>query len=325
LLPRVELDYRVAPGLDCPSAEDVRAEIAKEMGGDPSSVPGPVTGLFHVVVSPQGTEGIEIAVKFEDVIGKRSFTTSFKGSPRSSQTCAHLVRTHVAGEIALEVTVQMSRRFRARLAGASACASSGPTPSACNVTRFDLWPEDWTRHLPKPRPEPPPLPERWPVAIRVGIAAGPELVASNWGSVGVSADVGVRYRAFSAGVEVHGDPPLGSIVYPSVGAVSFARLSGALLLCGHFGLFVGCGVGDVGRFIFPNHIQVLPASDFYSAVGVRAGLEFPVAPPRLFLHTAVDLRAPIHPAQTTVRGASIFEAAGPGVGLGLGLRLELPP
>jgi hypothetical protein len=60
-------------------------------------------------------------------------------------------------------------------------------------------------------------------------------------------------------------------------------------------------------------------------VGVRAGLEFPVAPPRLFLRAAMDLRAPIYPASYVFHGASLFQSAGPGVGLGLGLLAELPP
>jgi hypothetical protein len=174
-------------------------------------------------------------------------------------------------------------------------------------------------------PDPPKLPERWPFAVRLGVAVWPELIATGWGSFGFSAETGVRYRAVSASVEAHGDPPLGSVPYPNVGAVSFARVSGALLLCAHFGWFVGCGVGDAGRFIFPNHGHLLPASLFYGAAGVRAGFEFPVAPPRVFVRVAADLRAPIHPANRVVAGVNIFEAAGPSFGLGLGLLAEFPP
>jgi hypothetical protein len=98
-----------------------------------------------------------------------------------------------------------------------------------------------------------------------------------------------------------------------------------LLLCAHWGWFTGCGVGDAGRIWFPNHIQALPASILYGAAGVRVGLEFPVAPPRLFLRSALDLLAPIHPAKLSLGGAPIFEAAGPSVGLGLGVVVELAP
>jgi hypothetical protein len=107
--------------------------------------------------------------------------------------------------------------------------------------------------------------------------------------------------------------------------VSYARVSGALLLCAHFGWFAGCGVGDVGRFFFPDRIAGLPPSTFYGAAGVRTNLEFPIAPPHLFVRVGVDLRAPIHTATYAPMGRVAFQAAGPGVGLGLSLLLEVSP
>jgi hypothetical protein len=322
----VELDYRVDPSLACPSEEEVRAEIVKELKENPFTAPGPVVGLFHVVVSPEAPDAIEIPVSFDDFAGRRSFKTSFQGSRRST-TCAHLVRTHVVDEITNQMTALMGRRVRVLLAARAAtpeCAS-GVAPSACSASRYDLWPQDWTRHLPKPKPDPPPPPERWPVAVRVGIAGWSEMVASGWGSFGISAEGGFRYRAFSIGIEVHGDPPTGSVPSASGGTVSFARASGAILACAHYGLFAGCGLADVGGFIFPNHIQALPASVFYGAVGVRARLEFPISPPRFYIHVGVDLRAPIHPASYLWMGNNIFEAAGLGFGLGAGATFELAP
>jgi hypothetical protein len=59
-------------------------------------------------------------------------------------------------------------------------------------------------------------------------------------------------------------------------------------------------------------------------VGARAGLEFPIAPPQVFLRVGLDLRAPIHPASYVAGDATVFQAAGPSVGLGLGLLTELP-
>jgi hypothetical protein len=195
------------------------------------------------------------------------------------------------------------------------------------ASRFDLWPTEWPMPpLEKPKPDPPKPLERWPIAVRLGVAVWPELVASGWGSIGFSGEAGVRYHAVSLDAEEHGDPPLGSEPVPNLGAVSFARLSGALLLCGHWGWFAGCGVGDAGRFFFPNHIPTLPASTFYGAVGARASLEFPVAPPLTFLRVAVDLRAPAPPARYWARSTNttIFETAGPAIGLGIGLLWELP-
>jgi hypothetical protein len=113
--------------------------------------------------------------------------------------------------------------------------------------------------------------------------------------------------------------------------VSFARVSGAILVCGHVGWFVGCGVVDAGAYLFPNHIQALPPAAFYGAAGARVGIEAPILPPRLFLRTLFDLRAPIRPVSYTLgmnnmtTFQTIFQSAAPGLGLGLGLLLELPP
>jgi hypothetical protein len=205
--------------------------------------------------------------------------------------------------------------------------ASAPRPPlpACPESPYSVWPTEWPMPpLPKPVPDPPKPLEAWPIAVRLGVAVWPELVAAGWGSFGFSAEAGARYRAVSLSVEAHGDPSLGSVPFPSVGAVSFARVSGALLLCAHYGWFAGCGVGDVGRFIFPNHALALPASTLYGAVGARAKLEFPVASPWLFLSTALDVRAPVEPAHYTFMGNSVFASAGPGLGLGIGLVMELP-
>jgi hypothetical protein len=208
-----------------------------------------------------------------------------------------------------------------------------PAPPPCPDTRlsgrfpdsrFSVWPTEWPLPpLEKPKPDPPKLPDHAPFAIRVGAAVWPELIANGWGSVGFTVDAGVRYRWASLGIEAHGDPPLGSQTFPGGVTVSFARVSGALLLCGSWGWFTGCGVADVGSFIFPDH-TAMPASTLYSAAGVRAGLEFPVVPARLFLRVGIDMRAPIRPPSYTFKSTSIFQAAGPSVGLGLGLAWELP-
>lgn len=177
--------------------------------------------------------------------------------------------------------------------------------------------------MPAPE-EKPKLPDRWPLAVRLGLSVWPEFVVTEWGSLGISAEVGMRYRFFSFGAELHGNPPIGSRSFSDAGKVSFARLSGALLLCGHYGWFAGCVVGDVGRFFFPNS-RKLPPSTHYGAIGVRLGLEFPVAPPRFFLRAALDFRAPIRPQSFTDGDTTLFKPAGPGVGISFAFFAELDP
>jgi hypothetical protein len=327
-LPAVELDYQVAVGLPCPTAEALRAYVANALGFDPfdATVPGMIpVGRFHVAVARTQRGALVIRARFEDPSGGQSFDTAFDARPIRARTCDHLLRLHVTEEIATELRLQRAR-VQALVPPSTTCpATAAPegAPSACWDSRYAIWPERLPKvEKPKPSPE---LPERWPIAVRLGAAVWPELVASGWGSLGLSVEGGARYRFVSASVEVHGDPPIGSVTFQNAGTVSFARVSGALLVCGHYSWFVGCGVGDAGRFIFPNHVQVLPASTFYGAVGARVGLEFPVAPPRFFLRVAVDMRAPIPPASYARQGAVVFETAGPGIGIGIGGLFELAP
>ena len=110
--------------------------------------------------------------------------------------------------------------------GAGCAASPGNlTPPPCRDSRFSdvrydnsqyaIWPTEWPLSpLPKPQPDPPKPPERWPVALRGSIAVWPEFIATGWGSFGLTAEFGARYHAVSAGVEFHGDPSLGSDLYP---------------------------------------------------------------------------------------------------------------
>ena len=267
------------------------------------------------------------ALAADDAAGKPDYDTDFEGKPDTPRTCSHLVKKHVVSEAVMELSMKLFRMPTPAPACPAAPKVEPPaTPAPCLDSRFSVWPAEWPMPpLEKPKPDPPKPLERWPVALRGSVAVWPEMIASGWGSLGLSAEIGARYHAFSAGVEVHGDPPLGALSYPNVGAVSFARLTGGLVVCAHFGWFAGCGVADAGRFIFPDHVQALPASIFYGSAGARARFEFPVAPPLVFLSTSMDLRAPIHPVSYSTPHGNIFEAAGPSAGFGLGLTLELPP
>jgi len=322
-----ELDYQVAAGLTCPTVEELRADLAKEMKYDAfagDGVQGVPVGRFHVIVSRRSAGVLLIRLSFDDPSGKEIFDTDFEGTPPTARTCNHLVRKHVVTDLATELTLQMARRLREAPHNTATCSMpTGTSQPQCSDSRFSVWPTEPLPPLEKPKPDPPLPPESAPIALRLGVTVWPELIANGWGSFGVSVEAGVRYHAVSLGVEAHGDPPLGSDVYP-IGAVSFGRVSGALLLCGHWRWFTGCGVGDAGRFFFPDHIQALPASVLYGAIGVRTSLEFPVAPPRVFLRVGLDVRAPIHPASYKPEGVNIFEVAGPSVGLGFGLVTELP-
>jgi hypothetical protein len=324
-LPPIEnarLEYVLGKGAEtCPDESFFRDMAAAHLGGrDPFTPSAPRRVTLTVRRVRPGSYGAVLALY--DAAGKHLGSMEEFFAP----DCFHVVE--IASSMVVPWVVPIFIPKAAPPAPAPVCESKplpAPEPPPCRESRFSVWPGEWPmRPLRAPRPDTPIQLERWPVAVRFGIAAGPELIARGLGSYGFSAEIGARYHAVSLNAELHGDPPLGPQLYAD-GSVSFARVSGAALLCGHFGWFAGCGAVDAGRLLFPDHGAALPSSAFYGAAGVRAGVEFPVAPPRLFLRTAFDLRAPIRPASFTYAGVNIFHVAGPSIGLGLGLLVELSP
>ncbi|MFO0761268.1 MAG: hypothetical protein U0359_32615 [Byssovorax sp.] len=204
---------------------------------------------------------------------------------------------------------------------APSCPACPPAPScsACPPT-----PEGAPVPVPPPLevPEPTkPPPERAPLAIRFGAAVWPEFIAKDEGWVGLSMDLGVRYRAFSVGLGAHGDPPLGARSFQYIGSMNSARVIGTLSLCGHSPPFVACLKADAGAILFPNHALFVPPSLPYGAIGGQVGVEYPVAPPSFLIRTTLDLSIPIHPPNVPSPRDNdpLFAIASPNFGLGLGV------
>jgi hypothetical protein len=323
---RLTYERKQGAGL-CPGEDFLRTELARRLGYDPftPNPEGVAVGDVRIVVAPD-PGGFVV----------RSDWTHAPDYPEASH---RFTRQH-CGDAIVDIAIVLrasfmiySMRYGQKYApkppACPAPAVAERTAPACPEYRFAVWPPEWPMApLGKPKPSPPKPLERWPSALRFGVAMGPELVATGWASFGLSASFGARFRAVSLDFEAHGDPALGSISFPGLGTVSSARVSGALALCAHIGLGAACGLADAGRILFPDHVQVLPASTFYGAAGVRLRLEVPIVPPRLLLSTDLDLRAPIRQAHftygtTTV--TTVFDSAAPGVRLGFGLLLELPP
>jgi hypothetical protein len=331
----------------------LRDEVARHVGYDPFipfetfTHPEPNPGVGTDAAQAQAIladNGGQLPVQAGEVIVRlagtvRSVTGDFKWigtDPETGQSFGGHNHTisgtdrYACAEILADIGFSIAIRFPGPdFAPLPVCAAEpapqhATTPPPCPDSRWSIWPTEWpVAPLEKPRPDPTKPAERWPIAARLGFAVWPEVFATGWASLGLTAEIGGRYRAVSLGAEVHVDPSLGSQSLDDV-SVSFARVTGAVLLCGHWGWFAGCGVGEAGRILFPNHIATLPPSTFYSAAGVRAGFEFPIAPPRFFLRTSLDLLAPIDPASYAQMGRSLFQVAGPSFGLGLGILTELP-
>jgi hypothetical protein len=196
-LPTVELDYQVAAGLACPTAEQLRADVAKETHYDAfdTTATGVLGGRFHVVVSHGRPGFLLVRLNFDDVSGKPDWDTEFEGAPETARTCSHLVRQHVVSDIVMELTLLTARVVRDLPPRGTACPepkptpAPGPPPPPCPpVSPFSVWPSEWPMPPLRPlEPDPPKPPEKAPFAVRLGVSVWPELVATGWGSFGFSA------------------------------------------------------------------------------------------------------------------------------------------
>ena len=258
------------------------------------------------------------------------------GSPKSRRSVVHgatpLHCKELLDDFAISLAsyfnmleLELGEKYARKAPPSPACTTPAapeclPTPPA---SRLDLWPpEPPLPPLRKPEPDPPKPRERWPIAFRVGAGGWADLISTDRGSLGITLDAGVRLGWFSVSGELRWDPSLGTTLIDYYGRVSFSRVTGALLLCGHVGWFVGCGAGVAGRLLFPGTLPPQPAQH-YTAVGVRLGMEAPVAPPWFFLRVSGDVLLPIDPVLIVHQTQSVFQVSGWNAGIGIGALFEI--
>ncbi len=195
--------------------------------------------------------------------------------------------------------------------------SKAEAAPVCPESPSSVWPaEPPSPPLRAPEPDPP-KPREAPLSFRFGAGLWADLVANDRGSLGLTLDAGVRYRFFSVGIEARGNPPLGATLTPNAGSLNYARVTGALLVCGHFEWVIGCAKGEAGRLLFPGAVPSEPALG-YGAAGVRLGMEYPVVPQRFLLRMMADVGGTINPATIARQNVSIFQVAGWSAGFGVG-------
>jgi len=186
--------------------------------------------------------------------------------------------------------------------------------------------------LPSPEPPPPRMVEppsaptppevKQGLSFRGGAMVWGGQVTTDRAAVGVTVDLGLRYKWFGGAIEGRGDPPLGVTPLAGGGSVNFARATGALLLCMYYEWFVGCAKGEAGRLLLLGSAHTYTYG--YGAAGVRLGLDFPVVPRRFFLRLAGEVLGPIDPTSiVTSPKTSAIQVAGTNLGLGLGVLFTL--
>jgi hypothetical protein len=125
-------------------------------------------------------------------------------------------------------------------------------------------------------PPPPPLSPR----VRLGLGAGTVASAGYAPGPGIGFTAFARARLGDASLTVEGRADLPSGTDVSAGArVESSLLAVALLPCGHAGVVFGCARGSLGRLRAAGLDVTEPGSTgaLWAAVGVRAGIELPIA------------------------------------------------
>ncbi len=141
---------------------------------------------------------------------------------------------------------------------------------------------------------------------------------------GVTLDAGVRISWFSVAGEFRLDPPAGGAGMATAVQVSATRILGALVPCGHVGWFAACLIGELGQIRGSvgeaGAAQAAPdtQSALYLAAGVRAAVEIPIVPERLFARVAGDV-AGTRPAALRLNGRPQWETGSVVGGIGTGL------
>lgn len=135
----------------------------------------------------------------------------------------------------------------------------------------------------EPPAPPPPTPQR-PLAdprrvvpflyldgtVTIGRTAGVAL--------GGRGGVGVEYGALSVAGEARGEATPDAVALTSLDSVYWSVLSGALVACGHKGLFELCGVGALGSLQAKARDVARPSlkGTLFASLGARVGIQMPL-------------------------------------------------
>jgi hypothetical protein len=278
--PREDVRLEYAPTAGCPDERVLRGEIAANMGYDPFTPGG--AAVLRVVIGWR--KGSFVA---SSALSAASGRVLWSDPPLTEASCRRLV---VALAVVISLVVEHPPAPPPPVAPPPApVAPAAPAPVA---------PAPPPRVVEPPPAEPPPPPVSLRPKIRAG-AGGAFVLGSEPAPTGAFLiDFGVRWPSVSISFEGRVDLPVTGVV--GLGAHERVRLAGASLVpCYHRGWFSGCGVASVAD-VWGDGAEMYTTvgwSTRYAALGVRAGLEWPVpGVPALALRLSVDGLATVLPA-----------------------------
>ena len=309
----------------CPDEPLLRLMFGARMGID-SFAPNPrgvYVGRVRVELSrtPDGFAG---SYTWEDTGGRTDHSPRFVQRGDTSLHCKEVLENVLLGLamhfglIEMDLGTKYARKTPPPYCPAPPQLPGAPPAevSACpTASRFERWPtESPLSPLRAPEPDPP-KPRESLFWLRFGAGVWVDYISNDRGSLGLTLDASVRRGWFSIMAEGRGNPPLGTTLIPTGAGVRFARVTGALLLCGHVDPLVACLKAQAGAVLFPGTMPPV-AAQLYTAVGVRVGLEFPVKP-WFLVRLDGEVLPTIAPASAFIYNQSVLQVAGWNAGLGL--------
>ena len=256
----VRLDYvRGASADACPDERALHSAVAVRLGYDPFTPAQGALPVLRVSLAPQGGAFVARAEK-RDPDGR----VVWSRPALADADCSHLVAV-----LGLSIAISLDP---AALGSPPVVAPLPAEPPPAPLP-------------PPPAVAPPPTLSRSRPSLRLGLRAGLAVATGPAPAATFAADVGVRGEAWSVSLEGRADAPVTADVDQGV-RLRTSVLAAALIPCGHWRWFVGCGVVTLGSLrLEALHLDpttprgvVTPHSGYgvYAAAGLRAGLEWPV-------------------------------------------------
>jgi hypothetical protein len=181
----------------------------------------------------------------------------------TSDDCEELVSS-----LAVTIAVGIDPLSLAAPAPSPAAASTYPAPRAEPSKSEDPFAD---------APPPPRAPA--PPAVRLHVSAGPlvSVGASPVVNLGLAVGAAARWKTFSLGGEGRIDLPVTTRTVPG-GEISASVLLGSAVPCFHFGVARACALVAAGVLRGSGESVTTPkqSTNFYSALGARAGIELPL-------------------------------------------------
>lgn len=290
----------------CPDEQTLRESAAARLGYDPfrAEAPSAVSAVLT-----RGPRGLRAVVELRDasgrVTGSRLLTTA-------RNDCQELASAMV---LAICIAVDPFVLSRPALPSEppvtpppSPTPASSPAPPPCPVCPAC--------------PPPPRSPVRFRVGagLQVGVGATPAI-----GSLGVTAQAELRYRAFSLGIEGRVDPRIGSASASTGGGVAATLILGVLAPCARWRWFGFCALLELGvlQGVGVDVATPFQASTLYAAAGVRLAGEIPLHKV-LALELHLDGLTPLTYTSLSLNGAEVWSTPPLSGALGANLQVLFP-